>query len=232
LYGDENYPPYSYVRDGQFSGMYVDILHKAAEHLKPDYVLELRPVSWKRGLLYLERGSGLGLFPPGFKKERGYIEVYSVPLYQESVVVFCSAQVMQSNPKQFPDDFEGLTMGTNRGFLLSTRLTDAVQSGIVKVEEANGNASNLKKLAHDRIDCYVSDRAAALYTAKRLRETDASFTMTLHEAVTLSDEDTFIGYSAKAKPPFKADFIKRMDAVLSEMKNSGEIDAIVAEFLR
>jgi polar amino acid transport system substrate-binding protein len=232
LYGDENYPPYSFVQDGQFKGMYVDILNKAAERLQPDYVVELLPVSWKRGLLYLERGSALGLFPPGFKKERGYIKDYSVGLYQETVVVFCNAQVMKSNPKQFPEDFKGMTMGANRGFLLSARLMDAVTNGIVNVEEANGNESNLQKLAHERIDCYVSDRAAALYSAKLLRESDASFTMMLHEAVALSNEETFIGYSGKAHPPYKADFIKRMDAVLNEMKRSGEIDAIVADFLR
>lgn len=232
LYGDENYPPYSFVLDGQFKGMYVDILHKAAERLRPDYEVELVPIPWKRGLLYLARGSALGLFPPGFKVERDYIEAYSVPLYQETVVVFCNAQVMKFNPKQFPEDFQGLTMGANRGFLLSARLMVAVQNGIVNVEEANGNESNLQKLAHERIDCYVSDRAAALYTAKLLRERDAGFTMVLHEAVALSDEETFIGYSGKANPPYKADFIKQMDAVLSEMKRSGEIDAIVADFLR
>jgi polar amino acid transport system substrate-binding protein len=232
LYGDENYPPYSFVRDGQFRGMYVDILHKAAERLQPDYAVELLPVSWKRGLLYLERGSGLGLFPPGFKKERGYIADYSVPLYQETVVVFCNQQIMKSNPKRFPEDFKGMSMGANRGFLLSERLIDAVSHGIVRVEEANSNESNLQKLAHERIDCYVSDRAAALYSAKLLRESDPSFTMMLHEAVALSDEETFIGYSGKANPPYKADFIQRMDAVLSDMKRSGEIDAIVADFLR
>jgi polar amino acid transport system substrate-binding protein len=232
LYGDASYPPYSFVEGGQFKGIYVNILTKAAERLKPQYVVELVPVPWKRGLLYLERGSGLGLFPPGFKKERGYIETYSVPLYQETVVIFCSDKVMGANPQQFPEDFKGMTMGINRGFLLSDRLMQAVQRGLVKTEEASGNDSNLQKLAHNRIDCYVSDRGAALYSAKLLRETDASFTMTLHEAVVLSDEETFIGYSAKANPPYKADFIKKMDAALGEMRNNGEIEAIVADFLR
>lgn len=231
LYGDENYPPYSFIQDGQFKGIYVEILRRAAEQLQPDYLVELAPISWKRGLLYLEQGTGFGLFPPGIKQERGYINEYSVPLYQETVVVFCNANVMKTHPKQFPEDFQGLTMGANRGFLLSARLMNAVYSGIVKIEEANGNESNLQKLARERIDCYVSDRAAALYTAKRLRKSAANFSMQLQEAVALSDEQTFIGYSAKANPPYKADFIKKMDAALTAMKASGEIDAIVAQFL-
>lgn len=58
LYGDESYRPYSFVENGEFKGIYVDILTKAAQRLKPEYVIDLLPVPWKRGLLYVERGSG------------------------------------------------------------------------------------------------------------------------------------------------------------------------------
>ena len=230
LYGDESYRPYSFVEDGEFKGIYVDVLTRAAERMKPEYVIDLLPAPWKRGLLYVERGSGFGLFPPGLKKERGYIQQYSVPLYRETVVVFCTDKVMRSNPQQFPADFAGLVMGINNGFLLSDRLMQAAQSGIVKLEEAKDNDSNLKKLALGRIDCYVSDRGAALYSAKLLRGSESGFNLELHEAAVLSTEDTFIGYSAKANPPYKLDFINKMDAVLTEMKSSGEVDAIIAGY--
>lgn len=232
LYGDESYRPYSFVESGEFKGIYVDILSKAAERMKPEYEIELLPIPWKRGLLYLERGTGFGLFPPGFKKERDYIQQYSVPLYSETVVVFCSDKVMKTNPQQFPTDFAGLVMGINNGFLLSDRLMQAAKSGIVKLEAAKDNDSNLKKLALGRIDCYVSDRGAALYSAKLLRNTESSFNLELHEAAVLSNEDTFIGYSAKANPPYKIDFINKMDAVLTEMKSNGEVEAIIAGYFR
>jgi polar amino acid transport system substrate-binding protein len=230
LYGDENYRPYSFVENGVFKGIYVDILSKAAERLKPEYVIDLQPVPWKRGLLYLERGTGFALFPPGLKKERGYIQPYSVPLYSETVVVFCSDRVMKSNPQQFPADFAELVIGINNGFLLSERLMQAAQRGIVKLEEAKDNDSNLKKLALGRIDCYASDRGAALYSAKLLRSTEEGFSLLLREAAVLSNEDTFIGYSVNANPPYKFDFISRMDAVLTEMKSSGEIDRIIGGY--
>jgi polar amino acid transport system substrate-binding protein len=232
LYGDSAYPPYSFVEDGQFKGIYVDILRKAAERLAPTYAVELLPVPWKRGLLYLKSGEGFALFPPGLKRERDYIQAYSVPLYRETVAVFCNDKVMQSNPQRFPEDFAGLTMGINTGFLLSDRLVQAAKAGVVKLEEAPNNEANLRKITLQRIDCYVSDRGAALYTAKQMRAAEAGFKIELHETAILSGEDTFIGYSGIANPPYKDDFIKRMDAVLTTLKRDGEFAKIINSYSR
>ena len=232
LYGDENYAPYSYVENGRFRGMYVDILEKAAQRLKPDYDITLQPVPWKRGLAELEFGSAFALFPPGLKRERTYIDRYSVAIYRETVVVFCNDAVMAAPRKTFPDDFAGLTVGVNLGFLLSDRLMQASRLGTVKLESAKNNDANLKKLAGHRIDCFASDRAAARYAARQL---ESYFTRTgfkLQEAVELSGEETFIGYSAKNQPAYRADFIARMDAALEAMKRSGQLAKIVADYLR
>jgi polar amino acid transport system substrate-binding protein len=232
LYGDENYAPYSYVENGHFKGMYVDILEKAALRLKPAYDITLLPVPWKRGLADLEFGSALALFPPGLKRERTYIDRYSVAIYRETVVVFCNDAVMAVPRKTFPDDFAGLTVGVNLGFLLSDRLMQAAKLGTVKLESAKNNDANLKKLAGHRIDCFASDRAAARYAARQLEAYFATTGFTLHEAMELSGEDTFIGYSVKNNPAYKADFIARMDAALEAMKRNGQLAKIVAEYLR
>ncbi|MFZ6747556.1 substrate-binding periplasmic protein [Undibacterium sp. Ren11W] len=230
LYGDAAYPPYSFVEDGQFRGLYIDILQAAAKRLQADYAIELVPVPWKRGLDYLKNGRGLALFPPGLKKERDYIAPYSVSLFRETVVVFCNDDVMLSHPKRFPDDFIGRSMGVNAGFLLSDKLTQAATAGQVKIDPAPNNDSNLKKLAIKRIDCYVSDRGAALYSAKQLRIKEINFTLELQEAAILSEEDTFLGYSRYFNAPYKQDFIDKMDAALSDMKSKGEISKIIKAY--
>ena len=232
LYGDENYAPYSYVENGQFKGMYVDILEKAAEKLKPAYDVSLQPVPWKRGLADLEFGSSFALFPPGLKRERTYIDRYSVPIYRETVVVFCNDAVMSKPRTRFPEDFSGLTVGVNLGFLLSDRLMQAAKAGTVKTESAKNNDANLKKLASHRIDCFASDRAAALHATRQLEGYFAGSGFKLQEAVELSGEDTFIGYSMKNNPAYKADFIAKMDAALETMKRNGQLAKIVAEYLR
>ena len=115
-----------------------------------------------------------------------------------------------------------LTYDGNGGFLLSARLMQASRQGTVKLEAAKSNEANLKKLASRRIDCYASDRAAARYSARQLQSYFATEGFRLTEVVELSAEDTFIGYSAKNNPTYKADFIQKMNASLEGMKHSGE----------
>lgn len=232
LYGDENYPPYSYLQNGRFTGIDVDILRLASARLSPSYQLTLIPTPWKRGLALLENGTAFGLFPPGRKQERSYIDQYSTALLRESVVVFCNRAVMLTPRSDFPADYTGLTIGINAGFLLSDRLMQAANRGIVSLEPAKDNDANLKKLALHRIDCYASDRFAALFSAKELGAQLALDERVPRLASKLSEEDTYVGYSARNAPAYKADFIEKLDLVLGQMKASGDIDKIIERYLR
>lgn len=232
LYGDENYPPYSYLQNGRFTGIDVDILRRASTKLSPSYQLKLLPTPWKRGLALLENGTAFGLFPPRLKRERTYIDQYSSAILRESVVVFCNRAVMHTPRSNFPADYAGLTIGINAGFLLSDRLIQAANRGIVQLEPAKDNDANLKKMAMHRIDCYASDRLAALFSAKRLGTQLAVDERVPQVAAKLSEEETYVGYSARNSPPFKADFIEKLNAVLAEMKANGEIDQIIERYVR
>jgi polar amino acid transport system substrate-binding protein len=231
LFGDDDYAPYSYVEDGQFKGIYVNILHEAARRMASDYAIELQPIPWKRGLAELESGRSFALFPPGLKSERTYIRPYSVSLYRETVVLFCSDKIMSRPHAKFPDDYVGLTIGVNLGFLLSDRLIQASKQGMVTLDAAKGNETNLKKLARERIDCYASDRTAARFSLKRIHSgLGADFV--LQEAVELSGEDTFIAYSSRNNPVYKTDFVGKMNATIEAMKKDGEIKKIESDYLR
>ncbi|MGF6120125.1 polar amino acid transport system substrate-binding protein [Janthinobacterium lividum] len=230
LYGDDDYAPYSYVENGVFKGMYIDILRLAASAM-PDYRLELQPRPWKRGLDALEKGQVFGLFPPGRKTERPYVQPYSAMLYRESVVLFCHDAVMRTPRTRFPADFAGLTIGVNTGFLLSEKLMAPAREGLLRLEAAKGNEANLKKLALRRIDCYASDRGAARHTARQLGAELASYGFQLHEVLELSSEATYIAYSARNTPAYKADFIQKMNAALLAMRQNGELARIEGAYL-
>ncbi|QDQ28758.1 amino acid ABC transporter substrate-binding protein [Chitinimonas arctica] len=234
LYGDDDYAPYSYVEDGRFKGIYVELLRQAAVLLAPDYELELKPTPWKRGLRDLELGSTLGLFPPYFRPNaRPYIQPYSAPLYHEVVVLFCTEKVMKVPRKRFPEDFGGLTIGVNLGFIISEPMLVAAKQGKLAIEEAKGNNANIMKLASKRIDCYANDRLSVLYSAKRLRAAanapDSIKALILHEAAVLSGEDAFIGYSELFQAGYKQDFIQRMNGVLETLRKNGAINPLLAQ---
>jgi polar amino acid transport system substrate-binding protein len=232
IYGDDDYAPYSYVENGQFKGIYVDVLRKAIQKMPPNYQVELQPIPWKRGLDQLESGAGFALFPPYMKKDRTYIQPYSTPILREEVVLFCREDVMKSARGKFPDDFSGLTIGINAGFALSDTLATAAKSGKLTLSEAKGNESNLKKLANKRVDCYANDRSSILYTAKKLRSDPQFGNFKLTEAVMLSGEEAYIGYSANSKAAYKKDFIEKMNAALNEVKKDGAVAIAVDAYVK
>lgn len=44
LEADDEFPPYSYMENGQFKGIYVELIKQAAKLLAPKYELVLNPV--------------------------------------------------------------------------------------------------------------------------------------------------------------------------------------------
>ncbi|SMF45803.1 substrate-binding periplasmic protein [Pseudogulbenkiania subflava] len=234
LYGDDSYPPYAYLENGQFKGIYVELLQAAASRMTGRYQLELVPTPWRRGLSMLESGEAFGLFPPYRREERTFIDAYSIALYRERVVVVCNDRTMSKPRQRFPRDFGDVTIGINAGFALSGVLVTARRNHTVRIDEANGNAVNLRKLALNRIGCYANDSLSIRYTVKRMKDDTAHFpeldALTLHEVTELSGEEAYVGFSRRASPAFKADFIKRLDATLLTLQQEGEVDRILARY--
>ncbi|WP_205836236.1 substrate-binding periplasmic protein [Iodobacter violaceini] len=228
--GDDDYAPYSFIENGQYKGIYVDFLKLAAEKLAPDYLLELRPVPWKRGLKSIENGRVLALFPPYLNKDRRYIQAYSVPIYRERVVLFCREDMISASRKVFPKDFYGLLIGVNLGFTLGDKMVAAVKSGRLSIEEVKGNDTNIKKLLMGRIACYANDRLSVIYSLKKWKNTFEASKIKLIEAAEISEEDAFIAYGSEYKWPEKEDFILKMNMAIEELKKTGIISKMINEY--
>jgi len=232
LYGDDGYPPYSYVENGQFKGIYVELLQAAAAKLLPHYRLELKPVPWRRGVAMLENGQALGLFPPYLRRERTYIWPYSTPLYREQVVIVCNTAALNKPRRRFPDDFGDVTIGINSGFALADSLIQARAAGKVGIDEAMGNAINIRKLRNNRIGCYINDRLSIFHTLKHMGHRPGqpmqAGELAVREVAVISGEEAFVGFSRRASAPYKDDFIRRLNAALLELQAAGTIRGIVA----
>ncbi|HEX5842876.1 MAG TPA: transporter substrate-binding domain-containing protein, partial [Pseudomonas sp.] len=218
---DDSYPPYSFQRDGEASGIYADIL-RAAEPLLPGYRLKLKPLPWRRALAEIEAGRELAVVPPYYRpQERPWIGPYSVPMLEERLAVFCRQGVFKDNPRlRWPEDYRGLRFGNNMGFLLGGQpFWSAVQLGLIHVEEAPGNRANLLKLVHQRIDCYLNDRLSVLSELARMRQEglyDPGKHQLVVEGPSVSVENGHVGFSNRSAErfPFKQDFASRLDAAL------------------
>ncbi|MDC8756009.1 substrate-binding periplasmic protein [Janthinobacterium fluminis] len=236
IYADDHYPPYSYVDNGQLTGIYTLIMQKALERL-PEYQVQLAPVPWKRGVLMLEKGEAFALYPPYFRPdERRYMK-YSEPMLTEQLVVFCNADVIaRRGLKNWPADYYGLRVGMNAGFLAGGKQFDeAVKAGRLRADAAHGSRANLLKLMLGRIDCYVNDRLSIQWEVARIKKEGLMVpgSLPVSETVELSAEQGHLGYTAlePAQYPFRDDFFLKFNAVIRDMKRSGEIKDMVSNFL-
>ncbi|QDQ25491.1 amino acid ABC transporter substrate-binding protein [Chitinimonas arctica] len=233
LYGDDDYPPYSYVEQGQFKGIYVDFLKRAAGKLD-GYEVELKPVPWKRGLATLESGEAMALFPPYLRKERAYIQPYSVSMYTETIVIVCNEQSMSKPRKKFPEDFGDIAIGVNAGFVLSDSILAAQKAGTARIVEVKGTDANLAKLASNRIGCYANDRLSIYYALKKMKAAPNAAAevkaLKLNDTVQLSSEDAFVGFSAKNAAPYKADFINKLNAGIEKAKKENVVGNLISTY--
>ena len=238
IYADAKFPPYSYVKDGKADGIYGRILSTAFSRLN-DYEVEIVPTAWKRALNLVRKGRAFAFYPPYRReKERPYVFPYSIPILKEEVVVVCRSDLFKKQRlKAWPEDFIGLSIGVNLGFeIFSSRFWKLAAKGQLNAEEAVDTITNLKKMFKGRIDCYGNDRAAIFSEFAKLRNNPEHKNLhenDLHVAKIISAEYGHIGYARdeNKRYPYKADFIKKTDAILQEMISSGEIQRIYDQYL-
>ncbi len=240
LYADDGYPPYSFSDKGKPAGLYYEIIKTALAQMK-GYDVKIQPVPWKRGKALLQSGKGFALYPPYMNtKEEPWTWPYSEPLLDENVVAYCNPKVLKKQSGlQWPADFYGLRIGNNFGFLVGGEAFEqAVKDGKIALHEARDSLTNLRKLRLGRIDCYINDRLAILGTLKefgRKGSGDAPLRDDeMVEAVFIAARQGYLGYTDRDRGAFahKADFVKKFDAAVLQMKRNGDIERIVATYLR
>lgn len=238
-YADQSYPPYSYVEKGELKGIYTEIVRRVFDRME-GYTVTIKPMPWKRGLSYVEQGKGFAIYPPYHRPDtRPYIWPYSMPILDERVVVFCTADVLNHSIRpRWPEDYYGLTIANNAGFKLGGEaFWQAVVEGKVKLQESGGNRNNLMKLGLKRVDCYMNDRLSILFELKQMKQQglydEEGAHAALVEGATITLEQGFLGITDRdeGRFAFKGDFLKQFNSIIYEMRKSGELGRIVDNFV-
>lgn len=224
IYGDNSYPPYSYMEKGEAKGIYVDILTKAFDKMT-NYKITIKMIPWKRGIYYIKRGNAFALFPPYYSKERLSWMEFSEPIIKEEIAVFGKEKKLQGKTK-WPEDFYGDTIGINSGFGLYTlggkKFGDAVKNGKIKIDAMGGNRTNLKKLNKDRFDFYINDKLV-----------DISSHPTIKRGMVIHTNDGHLGFTQQNKQyTFSKEFQDEFNTIINDMKSSGEIQKILEDYMK
>ncbi len=218
VYGDVNYPPYSFAVDGQPQGLYVDILRAVFARMT-GYDVTIVMVPWKRGLQYVEEGEGIALFPPYYVAARTPWMALSEPILEEQVALFSTADNLEGRD-EWPDDFFGAKIGLNSGYdveaMGGAAFAAACESGKIKLLDSYTTEANLRKLAAGRIQFYLN-----------VSSTDIAPYPRLVRGPIVNTSSSYVGFTRKGERfPFLADFRQQFDVVVKEMKAAKEIAAI------
>jgi len=229
IYVDDAYHPYSFQKNGKAQGIYVNVLKAAFSKMKR-YSVKLEAIPWNRGKEMMEHGKGFALTPAYFHgHDWPYLYPYSLPYYNETVVVVCSKTVMQKTRNSWPLDYLGLTIGSVAGFdgWGGQSFRQLVSTNEIKLHEVQSSEALIGMILKNRIDCILMEKGALHYIIKSSPDVDTNFGISAE----LGIDPVYIGYSEKAlkvnKYPFSHEFRKEFDSVIYRMKKSGEIERIM-----
>lgn len=147
IFGDEDYAPVIYIKDGKPVGFLVDILRQSEALTGDKYVVELLP--WKRAFELSRSGVG-GLLGVSFTTERAEFFDFSMPVFDDDIhVVTLKSRVFSLTQLS---DLQGKTLGGVTGASYGEEVDRAIANGLFTVERDIGVTSRMRKLMRERLD--------------------------------------------------------------------------------
>lgn len=226
IYGDSSYPPYSYEENGHPVGIYYDLLVEIFSHFDPKYEIKIRSIDWNKAISDVRTGDIFAIYPPYKTQESRPWMDYSDPLFQENIVVFC-----HSEKKSWPEDYSKSRVAINHGFMYPPFVTKIFQKYHMQVLVLKNNKLALDYYHKNKVDCYLNDRVAVLYTNKIFQFPPI---LPFEEKTSLIDEKAYLGFASENFDQFffKEDFIHQFNIRLSELKKEQKIDKIIDKYAK
>ena len=160
---DAGYPPYSYLEKGKPTGIYFHILQKIFENFNSQYSIEIKSLPWNDAVDKVKNGEAFAVYPPyEVPESRPWME-YSDPILQETIAVFCQDPI-----KKWPEGYLNANIGINYGFAYPPSVFNLFRNYKMHIFALDNNNVALKFFQNKKIDCYVNDRDAVLYTNNTL----------------------------------------------------------------
>jgi polar amino acid transport system substrate-binding protein len=186
---------------------------------------------WARALRLARTGAVDGLMPEYFNASRKSEFDYSFPFRGGPLVLYKrrrDAIAFAADPAMDPDTalraLKNYRFGVVRGYL-NTPEFDA--ASYLSKEEANDDATNLRKLVYGRIDLAVTDRRVAEYLIRSQYPEYANKIEPMSPA--LADNPLYIAFSLRS--PRHQQAMLAFNRGLAVLKASGQIDALYQRYM-
>ncbi len=157
------FPPYVST-ELEYNGVAVRIVREALRTQGLEMSLEWLP--WVRAMRKVEDSNLHGSFPWIWSGTRAQKFVYSAPIFHGATVFFHRADT--TFDWKGLADLEGQRVGVTRGYQYSEAFQAAIRAGVLRVEVANSDAANLRKLEAGRIDVFPVERAVGRHLVRAM----------------------------------------------------------------
>lgn len=200
LYSEAGQRPQSYEENGMPRGAYIENLQRIVKRI-PEFKVQIRFASWARAVEEAKHGNSAGVLGVYYRpKERPFLN-HSKAFYTEDVAVHCNRDSVEGRTFQtYPDDFDGLKFGNQRGYLApGQRFFQLVKEGRIKLVEGHEFHDLVKKMLVQEIDCVVNP-SAVLNEALVTLETQGipeRMRYKSRRVMTIKSETVHIGFSKK-----------------------------------
>ncbi len=154
-----NYPPHIYKENGEIKGFRVELLTELFKRIGYQYVPIIAP--WSRALVMVREGDVDGICSIWYKPEREDFLYYPKLPYVLEVQAIYQHVGIKEIPFRTLNDFEGLRIGTIRGFAFPKEF---LESPLFKLQTVATDKQNFLKLARGRLDVVISESVVGDYT--------------------------------------------------------------------
>lgn len=206
--GDDNYPPYSYLQNGQPTGFNVDIIHAAAHAVGAD--VEIRLMPWNKAVQTLMNGEADLILGMAYSPEHTGIYEFSTPIATVSFDIF----VRQNSDIRQLSDLTGKKVLFQRSDVVEDYLPSLAED-ILPVPVMNPIEA-LRTLSSGEYDAAIVSRLQGYYIANQNKLTNI-------KASNLRILPLDYSFAALKK---NSDVIMDLNEGLSILKSSGEYQAL------
>ncbi|GAA0405008.1 transporter substrate-binding domain-containing protein [Cocleimonas flava] len=223
-FGDTETYPRKWKENGEYVGVYIDIIKEVI--LRSGIDIDLEPYPHERLLQYLEDGKldgAIGLYK---NKEREQYAVYvDIPIAWSSMRIFVKKEDLSSITGL--NDLSGKVIGKIRGVSFNKDLEKAIEEGQFTIEETATYEQSIKKLLAGRIDVLIAPNFSTQYL---LREMGVSEEISLLPLYFEPVRPVYILFSKPSIITDKMGMFEKMIDVLTDMEYEKTFEEIQRNF--
>jgi len=216
---EDPWPPFTYGETIPTGGYAIEFTKAIFKELNIGYEIRLYP--WKRCLQQMKDGTRDGVILSGINKERQGYMIFTDPIMYDRDLIWYSAS--RETPVVW-DDFEDLknyTIATTLGFSYGKSFEEAAGKYMFKIDYANNDLQNFKKILSGRNDIFICNETVAMGLFKNNPEFKGKFKSAQKplKEVTL--------HMAFSKNSNAAALVPRINKIIQKLHEKGTFEEIL-----